>query len=172
MPQHRGGASRATVGSLNIMTLYSRAAGGALKAKLKEVAESAETRLKLDEEVDVTRVTALQAVKIYETVCLDEESGATDATKAAATAAVRVAMQEVADIVVKANRAQTSAAGMVALEQIDYVVQQAARIIEEEVVAQLGGDSAAARDIVRKVSRRFHAIKVAGRMKTDVLALD
>lgn len=113
---------------------YSSRVGPTLKAKLAELAEAApHERHSLENEIDVMRVAAVEAIAIFEKVCIVEVDKTSDGLKAMATSCVRDAMQSVAMMVEKAAKVRAISQATVDLQFLDFIVGQVQKIIERHV---------------------------------------
>lgn len=114
--------------------LYTKRVGDTLKNKIKELAEAnPDERISLDAEIDVMRITAEQALVMYDAACVTEADKSSPATKAMAVQLLRDSMTAVADIAQKAARVRQISQSTLDLEFLDFMVNQTMRIVQEFV---------------------------------------
>lgn len=120
----------------NKTLFYNNNASVALRDKLKEVAAQPELRHNLSAEIDIMRVTAQEAVRLYDITCIQnaDNKAVSAEMKAKATANVKQAMQDISAIVMNASRIRAMDQTTVEIEAINYVVSQVVQIIEKCVI--------------------------------------
>lgn len=113
---------------------YSNRVGATLQARLAELAEEPpHERHSLQNEVDVMRLAASEALAIFDLVCIQEADKSSAGLKANAASVVKDAMQSVALVVEKAAKVRAISQSTIDLEFLDFVVGQVQRIIERHV---------------------------------------
>lgn len=162
---------------------YSKFAGPTLRQRLLEL-EKLETdqRFDVSEEVDLARVIAERAVRLFEKICLEPTNGngrvAPPEMKIAATVAARDAMTHVTQVVERAVKLRHMNGAYVSVESIDFVVAQVcgtiAKIVEPKD-AELAAELAkAVREIrlPRRSETRAAAQASAQEVREALLAMD
>jgi hypothetical protein len=132
----RGSNQRA---SKKAMGFYSKNIGEKLRKKLEGMAESAENRLKLYEEIDLARVLAQNAVQMYDLVVeqnsLDGKvpDPAVAAAKAQASQVMRDSLDHVASLVQTMVKIEKAEEGSVHIGNLKFMTDCVQRIIAEEL---------------------------------------
>jgi len=122
------------------MGYYSKKIGGSLAKALEEVADGIKERKDLSEEVDLARVMAERSLKMFEIVCLSEQSvKASNESKHQAIAGAREAISFVAKMVkdlaaLEALREN----GMLPMDHINLIALQMGDIL----LAEFGHENA------------------------------
>lgn len=111
---------------------YTRGVSTTLKQRLEELsAESVQERVSLAEEIDVARLLAERAVKIYDAVVLAEDSTASPEIKANASSVVQSSLDAVAKLVEKFARVDALMKDKIPAHQIDFILLQVGQALDK-----------------------------------------
>ena len=110
---------------------YARGVSVELGKKLEELNESGEERADLSQEVDMARLLALDALKVYDTVSLKED--ASPKAKGIASTMLRDAINNVAALVTTMTKVDVINGSAIPMEHVNKIIYEVTRIIEEEV---------------------------------------
>lgn len=117
---------------------YSKHVGPKLRDKLEELAKQPDSeRYSLTGETDAVRLTAIQAMKVFDKVCVD---GALDKdgkpnldARATATMAMRDSMEAVADMLAKATKIDMLRADKIPIGNAKWLAERVMRMIHDLV---------------------------------------
>lgn len=113
-------------------SFYRTHLGGALKDRIEQAADYAQSELDLMEEIAASRTLCLQALQLLQAA---EELG--EAVKpsvlAGARAQVQAALSHVRDLVLAAHRLREKSGTRVSVHNIDAIVEQLVCVIREEL---------------------------------------
>lgn len=121
------------------MSRYAKSVSKSLAERLKQLSEeSPDERASLADEVDVSRMLAERAMRVFDAVVVQEKENSqgvkpTPEQKALAIQAVRSAMDSTADLVSKMARVSALTSDKVTFDQIAFVVAQFGQILEAEI---------------------------------------
>lgn len=113
------------------MSVYAKNAGPRLQQVLADLAAQGHERMSLASEIDVARMSAIEAMKLYS--ALVENEKATEGVKIAAAEHLRSAIECVGDMAVRAAKIRAASEEVIHVEAIDYVVVQVGRIVNDVV---------------------------------------
>ncbi len=130
---------------------YSRHAGDKLKQRLKEIAAAGDDRYALDEEIDLSRLTALRALTLWEAA----QESQNEETLAMANAMMRDSVAHVVRIVKDAASVRAMVKDTVSVTDIEYIVGQVQRILEDEL-----GGTPEGKLVLDRITKRMDDIRL------------
>jgi len=161
--RHRGKQSAVSAGSLR--GFYSRRAGPALRDLIDQLGKGTrEERMRLDDEIDLTRIACAESLKLFDLVFTNPETAAKASTesKALAVECLRGNLKAVSDIVTQAARIQALAS--VDPEGVDAVIGQVLKIIEDRLANVPSGP-----ELIQQISDDLAAIRVTKKEGTTIV---